>query len=284
VAGLRKVGTYKCEICGKTFQRLTQPGRSPTLCSEACKRERARRLTRIWVTANPERLAFYRKARTVQVKVLKCVVCGSDFKRPKQAGRVPQVCSEACAKERKARGIRGPARSVTPEVVACIVCGAQFSRVPKPGRPQELCSAACRAELANRRAKAWYRENQDRVKERRRERVAELRRYNREYYQANRESEIQGSLAYARGPGRDAKRATDAARFALTRGAPNAERFTLDEIYERDNAVCSLCGEHVVRNQATMDHIVPVTRGGPHTRANVALAHRSCNTRKSNRV
>jgi 5-methylcytosine-specific restriction endonuclease McrA len=29
-----------------------------------------------------------------------------------------------------------------------------------------------------------------------------------------------------------------------------------------------------------MDHLIPLSQNGPHTRANVALAHRSCNSRK----
>jgi 5-methylcytosine-specific restriction endonuclease McrA len=112
---------------------------------------------------------------------------------------------------------------------------------------------------------------------------------NVEYYAANREREIERALAYSRGPGRDAKRALDAARYALTRGASSAERFTLDDIFVRDAGICHLCGDLVERHglgslSATMDHVIPVTKGGHHTLENVKLAHRSCNTRKGNKL
>lgn len=32
-----------------------------------------------------------------------------------------------------------------------------------------------------------------------------------------------------------------------------------------------------------MDHLIPVSLGGPHVLSNVALAHGSCNSRKNNR-
>lgn len=37
------------------------------------------------------------------------------------------------------------------------------------------------------------------------------------------------------------------------------------------------------RRSATIDHVVPLTEGGDDTCANVQLAHRGCNARKSNR-
>lgn len=74
-------------------------------------------------------------------------------------------------------------------------------------------------------------------------------------------------------------------RYALKRGARDAgERFSLDEIFERDAARCHLCGKRVARSDASMDHIIPVSLGGEHSRANVALAHLSCNCAKGNRA
>lgn len=166
----------------------------------------------------------------------------------------------------------------------CVVCDLEFERKRKPGRPPTVCSPECRAEDNRRRAKGWYHQNPERAAAQPSRDPKHRKVTYAAWYAANREREIQRCLAYARGPGRDRKRATDAARFALTRGAPNAERFTLDEIFERDGGVCHLCPLPVERRDATMDHVIPVTKGGPHTRANVKLAHRSCNTRKGNRL
>lgn len=65
------------------------------------------------------------------------------------------------------------------------------------------------------------------------------------------------------------------------------ERFSNTEIFERDGWCCMLCGEPVDRSpdahrhrSPSLDHRVPVARGGSHTRANVQCAHWICNSRK----
>ena len=57
------------------------------------------------------------------------------------------------------------------------------------------------------------------------------------------------------------------------------EHITLDEIAKRDSWRCHICKRTVTRDTWSLDHLVPVSRGGDHTRTNVALAHRSCNSR-----
>jgi 5-methylcytosine-specific restriction endonuclease McrA len=60
--------------------------------------------------------------------------------------------------------------------------------------------------------------------------------------------------------------------------------YTMAEIAERDDATCHLCNRNVdmtlsgmVPMGPTIDHLVPVARGGIDDRANVKLAHRRCN-------
>jgi 5-methylcytosine-specific restriction endonuclease McrA len=67
------------------------------------------------------------------------------------------------------------------------------------------------------------------------------------------------------------------------------ERVVPSKVYERDNWKCQLCHEPVDRTlhgwdrmAATLDHIVPLTLGGLHIYTNVQLAHRACNSAKSN--
>lgn len=78
-------------------------------------------------------------------------------------------------------------------------------------------------------------------------------------------------------------------RMAIASGP--VERFTSEEIFERDNWICHLCQSPVDPGlswpdimSATIDHVVPLSRGGTHERQNVALAHLGCNSRKGNRV
>jgi len=43
---------------------------------------------------------------------------------------------------------------------------------------------------------------------------------------------------------------------------------------------CSYCGQQVAPKKLTMDHIVPISRGGRTTRSNVTPSCKSCNTQK----
>lgn len=62
-------------------------------------------------------------------------------------------------------------------------------------------------------------------------------------------------------------------------------------IWERDGGVCQLCREAIDptlewpdRMSRTIDHVVPLARGGTHEPANVQLAHAICNVIKGDRV
>jgi 5-methylcytosine-specific restriction endonuclease McrA len=57
----------------------------------------------------------------------------------------------------------------------------------------------------------------------------------------------------------------------------NVDRKTL---YERDKGVCGICKGPVSYEQMTIDHIVPLARGGLHSYANTQPAHEECNLAK----
>lgn len=68
------------------------------------------------------------------------------------------------------------------------------------------------------------------------------------------------------------------------------EYFDVESIFDRDNWTCKLCGckvnkfEAYPSNQsASLDHIVPLSKGGTHTPGNVQLAHLICNLKKSDK-
>lgn len=80
------------------------------------------------------------------------------------------------------------------------------------------------------------------------------------------------------------------ARRARQRAA-TVENFRPEDIYERDNWVCQLCGDPIDRLgvapeplSRSIDHIVPIARGGEHSRANTQAAHLGCNVRKGVRM
>lgn len=53
-----------------------------------------------------------------------------------------------------------------------------------------------------------------------------------------------------------------------------------DEVIARDGYVCGICGGGVAPDQMSIDHIVPISRGGTDDLDNLQAAHRSCNSRK----
>lgn len=84
---------------------------------------------------------------------------------------------------------------------------------------------------------------------------------------------------------------TRAARY----GCKEFDRsITLKELIKRDGGICQLCGKptdgsdindgHIGKRYPTLDHIVPLSKGGTHTWDNVQLAHMSCNARKCDRI
>jgi 5-methylcytosine-specific restriction endonuclease McrA len=52
----------------------------------------------------------------------------------------------------------------------------------------------------------------------------------------------------------------------------------------RDNNECQYCGKKVYGEDASIDHVVPRSRGGKNTWANTVIACKPCNRRKRNRT
>jgi len=83
------------------------------------------------------------------------------------------------------------------------------------------------------------------------------------------------------------------ARAEQRRRGPNVEHdgYTDREIFERDNWVCHICKRRIdpatdrrQANGATIDHIIPLSRGGADVRTNVATACNRCNRLKAAKI
>jgi len=66
---------------------------------------------------------------------------------------------------------------------------------------------------------------------------------------------------------------------------------TLSKLIKRDKGICYICGGKVDLNvdinhddYPSIDHVIPVSKGGTHTWDNVRLVHRKCNIIKSNKT
>lgn len=72
-------------------------------------------------------------------------------------------------------------------------------------------------------------------------------------------------------------------RSQLERTRRSGRAFTLREVAIRDGWRCHICGRKVRRDEASIDHLVPLSHGGEHSLLNVALAHVRCNGIRSDR-
>lgn len=62
-------------------------------------------------------------------------------------------------------------------------------------------------------------------------------------------------------------------------------------VFERDEWICHICKSLIDRHlrgdswwRATVDHVIPLSKGGTHTYDNVAAAHWVCNMKKGDRL
>jgi 5-methylcytosine-specific restriction endonuclease McrA len=68
---------------------------------------------------------------------------------------------------------------------------------------------------------------------------------------------------------------------------------TLDvfQVFEEDGYICQECGMSIDRTlrhrnsmMVTLDHIIPLSQGGPHSRENVETTHMRCNVQRRHRL
>lgn len=198
---------------------------------------------------------------TPPARLRTCVVCGTSFDdHARSRGRHRRLCSEPCRKTRKASQApahhrnyyakHGQSRLKRFDRI-CANCGKPFQTTNYVTRCCGIsCGLALSAKIgsegASKRRKFASRADRDR------------------HYSFLRRAAVTGR---------------------------QAEQFAAVEIFERDGWRCRICGEGVDRalswpdpGSASLDHIVPIAKGGQHTRANVQCAHLGCNSAKGART
>ena len=164
--------------------------------------------------------------------------------------------------------------------IHCAECGRN-----KPHHAKGLCRRCynCqyltehRAEIAGQRRQYRLNHREESAKSTRqwyRDHREEKAEYGRQRYRGRREESAEYNRQY-RAAHPDKRRGQVHRRRALKRGATVGP---VDEaaIYERDK-FCIYCG---ATKDLTLDHLVPLSRGGAHIQDNLAVACRSCNSCK----
>lgn len=116
------------------------------------------------------------------------------------------------------------------------------------------------------------------------------RSYNANYYRENSESMRLKARAW-RAANHDRILAANRERAAAMRGAESEKGITVRALRQRDGDTCSYCDCELMfertnsyePNKASVDHVVPLVKGGAHTWDNVVIACLRCNIRKRDR-
>jgi 5-methylcytosine-specific restriction endonuclease McrA len=66
-----------------------------------------------------------------------------------------------------------------------------------------------------------------------------------------------------------------------------SDRIIYDKVFCEHGYICNICGNHIDSSlrfphsmSASIDHVIPISKGGTHTYDNIRPAHLSCNCRK----
>lgn len=121
--------------------------------------------------------------------------------------------------------------------------------------------------------------------------------YQRAYYFAHKKETNARSKAYQLAHAEEIKeyrrehpeksRGYERKKRALKRGS-NHEPYTGNYIFERDGWICQICGRRINKRlkhpnplSKSIDHIVPISKGGADAPSNVQAAHLRCNLGKN---
>ncbi len=259
-----------CPECQRAFVAktlaqvyCTSPKDGPGNCQKIAERRRARQRD-------------YRRPRIKMV----CHHCGAEFmgekKKRVKGTHEHYYCSHACYSEYRSWGFRK--YFVTKlEWMACKTCGSKW--LPNKGGHSRKCPTCFpvplgpHSRLRNKGQPAMWR-------------AGACRRCGTGF--------VGFSFNYDKPPefcsnrcGSQTAKETRRARLANV----ETKAYSRHQIFERDGWVCQLCdlavdrGAHYQNDWApSIDHVVPISLGGPDTPENVQCAHRLCNSRKSNIV
>lgn len=73
-------------------------------------------------------------------------------------------------------------------------------------------------------------------------------------------------------------------RRATLAAAPQVERVDRKAIIKRDRQACYMCHRQLTLREVTLDHVIPLSRGGSHIASNLRVACDHCNFAKHNRL
>ena len=209
----------------------------------------------------------------MKYKCSKCKVLKSDYNFYFSKGKVNGWCKECFRKDH--RNKYSHLKGQTDDVRKCRECKKEYA--PKQRTESYFCSRNCK--------------DKNRKKEDKAERIAS--KYDRICIGCDKKI-LRTARADKKWCSEECASKVRVHTMNVTRriktNEPFGAFFRID-IYNRDKWICKICKKPVEKDlsfpnpkRASLDHIIPLSRGGTHESGNVQLAHLSCNTSKGNRV
>lgn len=236
---------------------------------------------------------------------LVCACCGKPYIAHHPKGK---YCSRKCKDVSYKRSIGQDSR-LEPYQRQCLVCGKEFETFnPSKVTCSDECSKEHRKEVEKRHWKKHYEHTWEEYVEIQKEKArqtAEIKKIEKAWYNAihtvERECIICGTLFYCLDKQNKKTCSLECSkRYGNIRHDKRIPKdqiidkdINLERLFRRDEGKCWICGgqcdyddksisqsghEYPGATYPTIDHVVPVSRGGLHSWENVRLAHWKCNT------
>lgn len=290
----------ECIVCGKLFElernNKGKLGQRKT-CSDECANElnRINRIKQYNDDINQREDSFIEKFNTKfagrfeyiegyknceSIISCRCLACGTIKTVTAQCVRKNRttvvVCKGCYQKEREIEKAQA-----TKQQKYCAICGVEIdnSRI--------VCSTECGAERAVRMREQKFIPKLKKCRECGNEYMTEFRRGGIgliEFCSEKCKEEATTKVKQEQHRRKDIKR-----RKRLAENGKVDYSITLRKVIQKFGLTCALCGKKVNtkvhsnhNDYPSIDHIIPVSKGGTHTWGNVQLAHRGCNSTKNN--
>lgn len=76
-----------------------------------------------------------------------------------------------------------------------------------------------------------------------------------------------------------------AMRYKARKQAVTVEQVDYELVFQACDGICYICEKQILpHHDIEFDHIIPITRQGPHSYENIAVVHDICNSRKNNKL
>lgn len=241
----------KCEYCSNEFEVHKNAGKRQRFCSKKCRGR--------WRYENPK------------TSKAKCENCNKTY-TPKIKDR-NKFCSRECYFE----SIKAKPKEKKVHQIKCVICNEVFE---SKRSNTKYCSNDCRnvkrAKVTKERYFVSVKQTNPFIEKECKQCGG---RFNTNFMASSRKYCSKQC----------AKRAVKQQRSYRKRGQ-FVERVYRAEIYKRDDGKCQICGKKVDLTKVaphpkspTLDHIIPLAKGGTHEPKNVQLAHFICNSLKGDR-